>query len=86
MTPLVEDPDQVDHHVDRLELQREPARVVHIGIHQVELGQHQQMAMALAIAREHLDAMTRSDQPRHQPAAHEARAAKHADRKCIHGQ
>ena len=54
-TAFIENADQVDDGLEAAEVRRELACVVHIGIDQIDVRQHQQVAVHFAIACEYLD-------------------------------
>ncbi len=76
---LVQDADEIDHHFLAAKPLGELRLVVDVAILQRQAGQHQQVLVEFAVARQHCDAVAGVDQPRDEARADETGAPKDAD-------
>jgi hypothetical protein len=76
---FVEDAHEIDDDVLAAKVFAELRLVVHVAIFQRKTGQHQQMLVLLAIARQGRDAVTVFNQARKQARSEESGAAEYAD-------
>ena len=83
-TRFVQDADQVDDHVAAAESLAQHGRVVYVGIVQLGAGQHQQVAVAVAVAGQDPHTVAVADQPADERRTDEAGAAEDADRQWMH--
>ena len=78
-TALVEDADEIDDDVLATKALAELRLLVDVAVLQCEAGQHQQVLVLLAVARQHRDLVAVLDQAGDQPRAEKSGAAENAD-------
>ena len=81
---FIQDADQIHHDIQALKLTLEYSRVVHVGFDYLGGGQHQQLAVTLAMAGEDSHLMAGHDQTFAQAAPDETSPAQYSDAQSAH--
>src|SRR4030067_2855697 len=83
---FIQDADQIHHDIQPLKLALEYSRVVHIGLDHLDGGQHQQLAVTLAMAGEDTHRVAGHDQALTQAVTDKAGPTQYSDTQSAHAE